>query len=311
MSGSSSSATCATWPHGSRSIRPRRAVVRRRSGSMPAVALGDSDRDVRLLRDQPGADPSAIEEAIRDGVREAIGIRGEPIGTDRAGAVALESLAKRKLLAPLALSRAGGISELEVFLDHFRSALADARRSGIEKVDLDGVAAEHAHDTTVYALAQPTDVTPLDDRLEWGIWGLLAASKEVDTRTLLRRAYGLFRDVETPDRELVERCIAAYGRQGDDGRWRLREEDSLVRRQADQTLLALQLVDAGHRFGFKVHVGRDLERRALPASAADRGAVLADLATDAERSAPVSRVARLHADAVEYVDVVWYDKGRM
>ncbi len=281
------------------------------AGASGAAATCDFDRDVPLLRDQPGADATAIEEAIRAGVRDAIAVRGEAIGTDRAGVAALEALAARKLLVPLTLSRAGGVSELETFLDHFRSALADARRSGIVTVDLDGAAAEHAHDTTLYALAEGTDATPLDDRLEWGMWGLLAASREVETRTLLRRAYGLFRDVETPDRELVERCIAAYGRQGDDGRWRLREEDSLVRRQADQTLLALQLVDAGHRFGFKVHVGRDLERRALPASAADRGAVLADLATDAERSAPVSRVARLHADAVEYVDVVWYDRGKM
>jgi hypothetical protein len=179
------------------------------------------------------------------------------------------------------------------------------------KIDLDGAAAEHAHDTVVYGLAQPGDNTPLDDRLEWGIWGLLSASREADTRTLLRRAYGLFRDVETPDRELVERCIAAYGRQGDHGRWSLREEDTLVRRQADQTLLAMQLVDAGHRLGFKVHVGRDLERRALPEAYAFRGAVLADLMTEAERVIPVSRVSRVSADALEYVDCVWYDRARM
>src|SRR5207253_1290183 len=121
--------------------------------------------------------------------------------------------------------------------DHLRSSLADAARSGIVKIDLDGAAAEHAHDTTVYSLAEPVDATPLDDRLEWGMWGLLSASRDIETRTLLRRAYGLFRDVETPDRELIERCIAAYGHQSDDGRWRLRDEDALVRRQADQTLL--------------------------------------------------------------------------
>src|SRR5207237_4975473 len=98
----------------------------------------------------------------------------------------------------------------------FRSA--DAARSGIVKIDLDGAAAEHAHDTTVYSLVEPADATPLDDRLEWGVWGLLSASRDIETRTLLRRAYGLFRDVETPDRELIERCIAAYGHQSDDGR---------------------------------------------------------------------------------------------
>jgi hypothetical protein len=154
-------------------------------------------------------------------------------------------------------------------------------------------------------------MAPLDDRLEWGVWGLLSASRDVETRTLLRRAYGLFRDVETPDRELVERCIAAYGQQGDDGKWRLRDEDTLVRRQADQTLLVAQLVDAGHRLGFKVHVGRDLERRALPEAYQGRGAALADLMTEEERASDIGRISRIHSDALEYIDCAWYDKGRM
>jgi hypothetical protein len=276
-----------------------------------AAAVCDFDRDVPLLRDQGAADTSAIEDAIRAGVREAIRSRGEPVATDRAAVAALESLAARKLLAPLTLARAGGVSELEVFVDHFRSALADATRAGIVKIELNGAAAEHAHDTTVYSLAEPIDATPLDDRLEWGVWGLLSASHDVETRTVLRRAYGLFRDVETPDRELVERCIAAYGHQSDDGRWRLRDEDSLVRRQADQTLLAVQLVDAGHRLGFKVHVGRDLERRTLPEAHLDRGTVLGDLMTDEERISDISRISGIHSDALDYIDCLWYDKRRL
>src|SRR5439155_145730 len=157
------------------------------------------------------ADAAAIEDAIRAGVRDAIVTRGEPAGTDIAGVAALESLGARRLLAPLALARASGVSELEQFLDHFRSALADGRRSGI----------------------------------------------------------------------------------------------------THQTLLAAQLVDVGRRLGFKVHVGRDLERRALPAGLADRGAVLADLLTEAERAARVAQLTRQTADALEYVDVLWHDRGRM
>jgi hypothetical protein len=289
----------------------RDALATAVAGGSGAAAICDFDRDVPLLRDHGIADPAEIEDAMRAGVRDAISARGEPVAIDRAGVAALESLAARKLLASLTLSRAGGVSELEVFLDHFRSALADARRSGIVTLALDGPSAEHAPDTTLYTLAQASETTPLDDRLEWGVWGLLSSSREIETRALLRRAYGLFRDIETPDREMVERCIAAYGRQGDDGRWRLREEDGLVRRQADQTLLAAQLIEAGHRLGFKVHVGRDLERRSLATTFADRGAVLADLMTDAERAIPVSRVSRVSTDALEYVDCVWYDRGQM
>ena len=289
----------------------RDALATAAAGGSGAAAICDFDRDVPLLRDHGVADAVAIEDAMRAGVRDAISARGEPVATDRAGVAALECLAARKLLASLTLSRAGGVSELEVFLDHFRSALADARRSGIVTVSLDGPSAEHAPDTTLYTLASPAETTPLDDRLEWGVWGLLSSSREIETRTLVRRAYGLFRDIETPDREIVERSLAAYGRQGDDGRWRLREEDGLVRRQADQTLLAAQLVDAGHRLGFKVHVGRDLERRPLPATHIEHGTVLADLMTDAERAIPVSRASRVSTDALNYVDCVWYDRSRM
>jgi hypothetical protein len=294
-----------------RGVTYQRDALPTAGGGSGAVAICDFDRDAPLLRDQSAADASAIEDAIRAGVRDAIAVRGEPVQADRAGIAALEALAARKLLAPLAMARAGGVSELEVFLDHFRSALADGSRSGIVKLELDGAAAEHAPDTTLYALADPVDATPLDDRLEWAVWGLLSASKEVDTRTLLRRAYGLFRDVETPDRELVERCLAGYGRQLDDGRWRLREEDGLVRRQADQTLLAAQLLETGHQLGFKVHIGRDLERRSVPQSLAHRGTVLADLMTEEERTIALARAARVHSDAIEYVDCVWYDKARM
>src|SRR5256712_10324455 len=182
------------------------------SSSSGAAAICDFDQVAPLLRDQSMADPAAIEQAIRDGVRETIAARGEPITADRAGVGALEALAARNLLAPLPLATPAGGSELDVSPAHFHSALADARRSGIVKLELDGAFAEHARDTVRYALAQPPDTTPLDDRLEWGVWGLLAASRGVDTRTLLRRAYGLFRDVETPDRQLVQRCIAASPR---------------------------------------------------------------------------------------------------
>jgi len=272
-------------------------------GTSGAGAVLDFDRDVPLLRDQRAADAMAIEETIRAGVREAIVARGEPVTEDRAAIAALTALAGKQLLAPLALARAGGISELELFLDHFRSALGDAHRSGITRTGGDD-----AH----YALA-PDAMTeaPLDDRVEWGVWGLLASGRDTETRALLRRADALFPGVETPDRELVERCVAAYGVQGDDGRWRLRETDALARRQQDQSLLAAQLVEAGHHIGFKVHVGRDLRRRALGEAYAGRAAILADLLTDSEKTVSLGRYLRGPAEVLDAVDVVWYDAGRM
>ncbi|HEX9269510.1 MAG TPA: hypothetical protein VF998_06695 [Candidatus Limnocylindria bacterium] len=286
-----------------RGVLYQRDALGTAGGSSGGAAILDFDRRVPLLKDQASADPLAIEEAMREGVRAAIVARGEPVSQDRAGIAALNALAERGLLAPLALARAGGVSELELFLDHFRSALGDARRAGLAR--LEGV--EPSYGLTDGA----ADHAPLDDRVEWGVWGVLSAARDIDTRSLLRRAYGLFRAVETPDRELVERCIAAYGTQGDSGRWRLRDEDALVRRQAEQTLLAAGLVDAGHRNGFKVQLGRELRRRPLGAPHTDRGAIIADLLSDSEKVTPLGREVRGPGEVLDAVDVAWYGRGRM
>ncbi|MBI3522666.1 MAG: hypothetical protein HY071_06135 [Chloroflexi bacterium] len=269
-----------------------------------AAATLDFERDAPLLKDQPSAGTLAIEDAIRAGVRDAIVARGVPVSTDLAGVAALQALADRRLLAPLALARAGGTSEVELFLDHFRSALGDGKRSGIERVTHDEEAA--------YTLTgDTTDIAPLEDRVEWGVWGLLSSGHEIDTRTVLTRTYSLFQGIETPDRELVLRCLAAYARQADDGRWRLRDDDTLQKRQADQSLLALQLVSAARRLGFKVHIGRDLRRRPMPAGHAGRGMMLADLMSDVEKQVSLARYARGASEVLDQVDVAWYDRGKM
>ncbi|HET8570005.1 MAG TPA: hypothetical protein VFM93_13580 [Candidatus Limnocylindria bacterium] len=264
-----------------------------------AAAILDLDRDAPLLVDQRPAGALAIEDAMRTGIRETVAARGSAISSDRAAAAALEGLASARLLAPLALARAGGVSELELFEDHFRSALADGRRAGIERVA--------RGDDVSYALStRDGDQAPLDDRVEWGVWTLLSSGRDVETRALLRHAYALFRGAETPDRELVERCLASYAVQSDGARWRLRDEDALASRHAEQTALAASLLAAGRRLGFRVHVGRELRRRRT----AD-GALLADLVPDADRIVPISRALRGPADALDSFDVGWYDRGKM
>ncbi|MDO8506565.1 MAG: hypothetical protein Q7S41_03035, partial [Candidatus Limnocylindria bacterium] len=275
-------------------------------GTGAAAATCDFDRDVPLLRDQPSADGTQIEDAMRKGVRDAFLARGEPIREDLAAAAALQALSAEALLVPLALARAGGVSELELFMDHFRSALADGKRSGLVKIAL----SEEENDVA-YAIADAHEATPLDDRVEWAVWGVLSATREVDTRSLFRRTYALFRGVETPDRELIERVIASYATQSEEGKWRLADPDGLVARQASQGQVIAELVDAGHRLGFKVHISRDLQRRATPVSHQDRGRTLVELMTDAERLSGPARTVRGPADALEFIDCVWYDRGRM
>lgn len=265
-------------------------VARDRSA---AAALCEFHPVPASLREHPQPTAMRIEEAIRAGVRAAAIARGEPIDLDRAAVAALESLAQADLLAAVALARGGGVSELEVFLDHLKSALADAAKSWLRKV-------EH-HGGEAYVLSRPGgEQPPLDDRVEWAVYSLLSTLRSADTRTLLRRTYALFRGIESPDRELVLRCIASYGVQDADGQWRLRAADQLTARQEEHAALASDLVHLARKLGFRVWVGRLLQRRPQLGSAL----------TDVERRAHLPAILRGPADVLEEMDCIWYGRGK-
>ncbi len=259
-----------------------------------AAAFVEFDPQGALLVEEPKAEAAKLEETIRAGIRAAIVARGEPVDTDRAAVAALEALSDARMLSALALARGGGVSEFELFLDHFRSALADGSRSGLRKVQHLGREA--------YVLAMPGgENAPLDDRVEWSVFSLLSTLSDIDTRSLLRRVYALFRGAETPDRELVLRAVASYGVQDEAGRWRLRAADQLVARQEEHAALAADLARLGRRLGFKIWIGKHLQRRPQ----------LADLMSDVERRAHLPLIVRGPSDVLHGLDVIWYERGRM
>jgi hypothetical protein len=246
------------------------------------------------LRDQRAIDAVSIEQTIRDGVRAAIEARGEPVDANRAAVAAIEALAREGLLSTLALARGGGVSELELFMDHFRSALADGAKSGLMKV-------EHAGQDAYWLAASGAESSPLDDRVEWAVYSLLSTTREADTRSLLRRVYALFRGIQTPDRELVLRCIASYGIQDEAGRWRLRAADALAARQEEQGAIVTELVQLARRLDFRAWIGRHLQRR--PA--------LASLLSETERRLQPPPIFRGASDAIADLDCIWYDRRGM
>jgi hypothetical protein len=125
--------------------------------------------------------------------------------------------------------------------------------------------------------------------------------RDTDTRSLQRRVYALFRGIETPDRELVLRCLASYGAQDEAGRWSLRAADQLAARQEEHAHLAALVAHLGRRLGFKVWVGRHLQRRRE----------LEELMTEAERRVYLPLHARGAPEALADLDCVWYDRARM
>ena len=232
----------------------------------PAAAVFDFDRDVPLLRDQAAADGTPSKMRYAPASATPCGRAASPCATDGAAVAALESLAAKGLLAPLRLrepvaSRSSNSSST-ISSRRSRTESAPASRAGRRRRRRRG---RVRGDRT--ARCDCPSATASSGRSG----RLLSASRDVDTRSLLRRIYALFRGIETPDRELVERCVAAYATQTDEGRWRLQGQDALVARQASQAQVLAEPIDTGHRLGFKVHVGRDVERRALPSTHAERG----------------------------------------
>src|SRR5438093_575912 len=72
-----------------RTILYQRDALAGAYGNGAAAATCDFDREMPLLRDQSTTDGAAIEEAIREGVRDAYHERGEPVREDFAAAAAL------------------------------------------------------------------------------------------------------------------------------------------------------------------------------------------------------------------------------
>ncbi|MDP9266347.1 MAG: hypothetical protein M3O91_09570, partial [Chloroflexota bacterium] len=271
-----------------------------RRGSGDASAAIVAFRPAGPERGPAAADAQAIQDAMRSGIAAVIAARGEPVGEDRAGVAGLEALGAERILSSLVSSE--GVPSVDLFMHHLDRALREPGRSGIRRVDEDGRAQYSLRNADAGA------VPPLDDRVEWTVWGLLSAARGDDTFGFLRRAYAMFPSVLTPGRELVEGCLASYGVRDPEGRWALRPEDSLDRRQADQTAVLAALIDAGRRMGFEVAVGRDLEGRQL--APPHGGQRLADLVPRRD-PAVLGRVIEAPPEVADAVDCVWHGRGGM
>ncbi len=268
---------------------------RQGSGNASAAILS-----FRPVAPEPGpafVDRQAVRDAMHKGIAAAIAARGEPVGTDRAGVAALEVLGSERILPGLLSDE--GVSPVERFIAHLGDALEAPGRSGLRRVEEDGRVA--------YALPDPgAGADPLDDRVEWAVWGLLSAAQGDDTPGFLRRAYAMFPGVLTPERDLVERCLASYGVRGGDGRWELRPEDAQGRRQVGRAAVVAGLADAGARLGFEVAVGREFAGRPLPSPSGGTRPVAVVRRRD---PAALGRVIEAPAVVAEALDCVWHGRG--
>jgi hypothetical protein len=145
---------------------------------------------------------------------------------------------------------------------------------------------------------------PLADRVEWAVYSLLSTSGSPSESAFLGRIGGLFQGHDRPEEALIRACLDSYRNAATTTEAITTTEDLLARTHEHGLLLAA-LADGGHRLGMNVWIAlREQARRV-----GDRR--LADSLDVSERSADVRAIATGFVDALESVDCIWYQPGRV
>lgn len=93
---------------------------------------------------------------------------------------------------------------------------------------------------------------PLTDQVEMTVWKTLHEGWSPTDEELAQAIYRTFRGLRTPPAGWWEECLRAYGQEGIGGRWQLREEDRLARRQGELADLLDDLYRLGEALGFSL-----------------------------------------------------------
>jgi hypothetical protein len=136
---------------------------------------------------------------------------------------------------------------------------ADAVHEGLEQLGLEAVDDEKRKQYWLSILDRE-EVEPLADRVEESVWKMLQSQPLWTKKELLRRIYSRFRDLLTPDPSLVLACLRSYDR-GEEGGWRLREEDDPHRRAEELKALRKDLRALGELLEFQVGRGQGWDVR--------------------------------------------------
>ncbi len=244
---------------------------------------------------RPTAFEAGLRQEIEQALRDVLALRAEPTPSLWLHVAVLERLGRSGLLLELlSANHFDAAVVAETLSREINEALERGKRRR-SIVQLEGRA-------PAWLLAGPAEGAPaLVDRVEWAVYNLLSTSRATTTQNALRVIYGLFPGPCTPEAGLVEECLASYGQLRGDGTWALADRERLSRRLNDHAETIAALVALGRRFGYKVWIGREEQKRP------HGGGNLGQLLTTFERFASPATLFG-GAQAAE-VDVIWYDEA--
>ncbi|MHB1130971.1 MAG: DNA methyltransferase [Chloroflexota bacterium] len=247
--------------------------------------------------DLPASGAAGLEAQIRQqaelAIKDSLAERAEPSPYTPLHLAVLQHLGRSGMLLSLLAARGfDGVAVAE--------ALDEEVVATLERGERRRQLLKHEGKGPLWSLARPAaDETGLGDRVEWATYTLLSNSRLVPNEKALRDVHAQFTGLATPEPGLVEDCLASYGRRTAGGEWTLAERDRLVKRVEEHSLLLHDLVGLGRRFGYKIWLSREEQRRPYGEG------TLGQLLTLPERYAsPASLFGGVRAADV---DVIWYD----
>ncbi len=187
----------------------------------------------------PPALAETIETTAVDAATDVIRVRAEPLTYGWIVMATLAHLARSSLLRGVMVALDADMSPLAFTRQHMRQSLRAALSAG----SLIGVPGDKP---THWWLSEPPTAEPLAERVEQTVIELLQHESVVTPADVYRRFPGWL----TPEAELVEAALSAYGEQIEDGVWCPQTVDL-----AERQVIADALRRLGERLGFAVGAG--------------------------------------------------------
>ena len=193
-----------------------------------------------------GALDVQIRQSAVAAAADTIRARGEPTRWPTLHAAIYQRLAGVGLLERTSELEAAEPSPLDLIADEVRSAMDDPAFVSIP-------AAESGHE--LWWLADPRDVAPpLCDRVEAAGYQVLQDALALTKGDFAGRVYAQFPGCLTPEADLIDACLRAYGSEPTPGYWQLRQEDLPAARQSEQAAIVDSLLSLGRRLGYRAEV---------------------------------------------------------
>jgi hypothetical protein len=230
------------------------------AGFVPEAWIHQENSRAYRLASRPGPAPPAPPDDVEAlgrtlraeaaaAARKVLIARGEPLTWEGLRLPIYRHLAASGLLGQVAIAEELPASRRTFLVEQTQKALEEAGAL----VALPGTRDDREREPLRWWLADPSSAAPpLATRVEAAVHQLLLGSLILTTGDLASEIYRRFPEGLTPDADLIEICLRAYGQEITPGHWQLRPEDQPECRADEISDIREQLTQLGRRLNYRV-----------------------------------------------------------